>query len=389
MVEKRIKGKVLLELKGQAALPEEEIRSRIVEEVLKDREAGELSLAERQGVIRRIFQSLCRYDVISDLLEDPEVTEIMINGPGSIFTERQGQLVREVRAFESAEGLENIIQSMVGRMDRIVNRSRPIADVRLPQGSRVSVVLPPVAPEGPVVTIRKFRGDFLEMGDLIRLGTLNKAAADLLASLVASRWNIFISGGTSSGKTTFLNLLAGFIPKEERIITIEDSAELSIPNIPNLVRLEARGGNLEGGGAVSLGDLIRAALRMRPDRIIVGEVRGGEAADMLTAMNTGHEGSLSTGHANSAGDMLLRLEAMLLSGGVFQSAVARRLIRSALDLVVHLSREGGRRLLQGIWEVEKEGQGLGLRPLMLRDSQGELVPVGSPGRKEGKGWSKA
>ena len=388
-MEKRIKGKVLLNLKGQGVLPEGEIRCRIVEKVLKDQEAGELSLAERQGLIRRIFQSLCRFDVISDLLEDPEVTEIMINGPGSIFTERKGCLVREPQSFENADSLENIIQSMVGRMDRIVNRSRPIADVRLSQGPRVSVVLPPVAPEGPVVTIRKFRGDFLDMGDLIRLGTLNKEAADLLAGLVASRWNIFISGGTSSGKTTFLNLLAGFIPKEERIITIEDSAELSIPNIPNLVRLEARGGNLEGAGAISLGDLIRAALRMRPDRIIVGEVRGPEAADMLTAMNTGHEGSLSTGHANSGADMLLRLEAMLLSGGVFQSEVARRLIRSALDLVVHLSREGGRRLLQGIWEVEKEGGELGLRPLMLRDSHGELVRTGTPGRKEGKEWEKA
>ena len=388
-MEKRIKGKVLLNLKGQGVLPEGEIRCRIVEEVLKDQEAGELSLAERQGLIRRIFQSLCRFDVISDLLEDPEVTEIMINGPGSIFTERKGCLVREPQSFENADSLENIIQSMVGRMDRIVNRSRPIADVRLSQGPRVSVVLPPVAPEGPVVTIRKFRGDFLDMGDLIRLGTLNKEAADLLAGLVASRWNIFISGGTSSGKTTFLNLLAGFIPKEERIITIEDSAELSIPNIPNLVRLEARGGNLEGAGAISLGDLIRAALRMRPDRIIVGEVRGPEAADMLTAMNTGHEGSLSTGHANSGADMLLRLEAMLLSGGVFQSEVARRLIRSALDLVVHLSREGGKRLLQGIWEVEKEGREMGLRPLMLRDSHGELVRTGTPGRKEGKEWEKA
>jgi pilus assembly protein CpaF len=288
--------------------------------------------------VLRLFHSYRGLDVLQPLMEDAAVTEIMVNGHKDIFIERQGIISRHPDRFESEEKLEDIIQTIVAKVNRIVNQGTPIVDARLPDGSRVHVVLPPASLSGPSMTIRKFPEKPMQMDDLIHKGSLTKEAAELLQSLVESGYNIFISGGTGSGKTTFLGALAASIPAEERIITIEDSAELQIRNIPNLVSLETRNANTEGKGEIPIRDLIRASLRMRPNRIIVGEVRGAEALDMLQAMNTGHDGSLSTGHANSAADMLSRLETMVLSCASLPVEVIRKQISSAIDIMIHLSR---------------------------------------------------
>lgn len=381
-MEKRIKEQILEELKTNPYLREEEIKDRIIDQVLLESKDQQWTMVERNQVISKIFYSLCRYDVIQELLEDREISEIMINGPQDIFIERQGRLYREERAFESEEQLENILQTMVGKMNRSVNQSQPITDVRLEDGSRVNVVLKPVAIEGPVVTIRKFSKEFMTMEDLIRQGSLTNEAMEFLRILIACRYNIFISGGTSSGKTTFLNLLATFIPGDERIITIEDSAELDIRNIPNLVRLEVRTNNLEGEGGITIRSLIKTALRMRPDRIIVGEVRGEEAFDMLTAMNTGHDGSLSTGHANSARDMLLRLETMVVVGSGLGEEVAKKLIHSSIEVLVHLSREHNKRKVVGIYELNKEEGKELLNPIFVRKGGKTLEKIGEIQNRE-------
>lgn len=297
----------------------------------------ELALKEKLYLRTAVFDSFRRLDLLSELLDDPGITEIMINSPDEIFVERKGQMERWNKAFQSAEQLSDLIQQIVSRINRAVNTKSPIVDARLEDGSRVHVVLPPIALKGPTVTIRKFP-EPITMDKLIQLESLNEEAADFLKSLVRASYNIFISGGTNSGKTTFLNALSQYIPKRERIITIEDSAELQIQEVENLVSLESRNANAEGEGAINISDLIKASLRMSPNRIIVGEVRGKECLDMLNAMNTGHDGSISTGHGNSSRDMLRRMETMVLQGADLPLSSIRNMIASAIEIMVHLGR---------------------------------------------------
>lgn len=297
----------------------------------------DLALREKLYLRSAVFDSFRRLDLLSELLDDGTVSEIMINGPKEIFVERKGRMERWQGSFQSEEQLADLIQQIVSRINRAVNTKSPIVDARLEDGSRVHVVLPPIALKGPTVTIRKFP-EPITMKKLIQLESLPEEASQFLQTLVRSSYNIFISGGTNSGKTTFLNALSQYIPKEERIITIEDSAELQIQSVENLVSLETRNANAEGEGAVSISDLIKASLRMSPNRIIVGEVRGKECLDMLNAMNTGHDGSISTGHANSSTDMLKRMETMVLQGADLPLPSIRNMIASAIEIMVHLGR---------------------------------------------------
>ena len=297
----------------------------------------DLALREKLYLRSAVFDSFRRLDLLSELLDDGTVSEIMINGPKEIFVERKGRMERWQGSFQSEEQLADLIQQIVSRINRAVNTKSPIVDARLEDGSRVHVVLPPIALKGPTVTIRKFP-EPITMKKLIQLESLTEEASQFLQALVRSSYNIFISGGTNSGKTTFLNALSQYIPKEERIITIEDSAELQIQSVENLVSLETRNANAEGEGAVSIYDLIKASLRMSPNRIIVGEVRGKECLDMLNAMNTGHDGSISTGHANSSTDMLKRMETMVLQGADLPLPSIRNMIASAIEIMVHLGR---------------------------------------------------
>lgn len=298
-----------------------------------------LSIAEKAGLTDEIFSSIRGFGILDGILNDDTITEVMINGAKEIFIEKSGKLIHLSDEFESEEKLQDIVQRIVALAGREVNQANPIVDTRLPDGSRVNVVLPPISLKGAIVTIRKFSKEPMTIEKLIEYGSLTPQIADVLKLLVKAKYNIFICGGTGSGKTTFLNAISNFIPSDERIITIEDSAELQIANIENLVSLETRNANTAGVGQISIRDLIKSALRMRPDRIIVGEVRGAEALDMLQAMNTGHDGSLSTGHANSTRDMLSRLETMVLTGaeGLPLEAV-RQQIASAVDIIIHLSR---------------------------------------------------
>ena len=297
----------------------------------------DLALREKLYLRSAVFDSFRRLDLLSELLDDGTVSEIMINGPKEIFVERKGRMERWQGSFQSEEQLADLIQQIVSRINRAVNTKSPIVDARLEDGSRVHVVLPPIALKGPTVTIRKFP-EPITMKKLIQLESLTEEASQFLQTLVRSSYNIFISGGTNSGKTTFLNALSQYIPKKERIITIEDSAELQIQSVENLVSLETRNANAEGEGAVSISDLIKASLRMSPNRIIVGEVRGKECLDMLNAMNTGHDGSISTGHANSSTDMLKRMETMVLQGADLPLPSIRNMIASAIEIMVHLGR---------------------------------------------------
>ena len=347
-----IREQVMADL-GSGAFTSDNEAAEAIDRAIKDRAYGlKLTLTERLRLKKRIFDSMKKLDVLQELLEDRHVTEIMINSHEEIFMERDGRMERWAGSFESREKLEDMIQQIVSRINRRVNTSVPIADARLPDGSRVHIVLPPVALKGPTITIRKFP-EVIEMDKMIRYGTVTYEAAAFLKKLVAAGYNIFISGGTGSGKSTFLNALTQYIPPDERIITIEDSAELKIRHIPNLVSLETRDANFEGEGEISMAMLIRAALRMRPDRIIVGEVRGAEALDMLTAMNTGHDGSLSTGHANSTEDMLTRLESMVLMAAELPLRAIRDQISAGIDIMVHLSRmpDKSRKVME-ISEVE-------------------------------------
>lgn len=298
-----------------------------------------ISIQERVQIIDRVYSSIRGLGLLDSILKDDNITEVMINGPENIFIEKNGKLQKLNEKFESERRLEDIIQKIVGIAGREVNQANPIVDTRLPDGSRVNVVLPPISLVGPIVTIRKFSKTPMTMEQLIKYGSITPEIAELLKYFVKAKYNIFVSGGTGSGKTTFLNALSNYIPKEERIITIEDSAELQVAGIDNLVSMETRNSNTSGVGEVTIRDLIKSSLRMRPERIIVGEVRGPEALDMLQAMNTGHDGSLSTGHANSSQDILSRLETMVLTGaeGLPLDAV-RQQIASSLDIIIHLSR---------------------------------------------------
>lgn len=298
-----------------------------------------LNFREKRSIETAVFEAIRGLGVLGQIITDSDITEVMINGYQDIFIEKNGQLRKLENHFESRQELETIITKFVSQAGRVVNESEPIVDTHLSDGSRVNVVMPPVALNGPIVTIRRFPKEAMTVRKLIEYGSITPEVAEFLALLVRARYNIFVSGGTGSGKTTFLNALSNFIPSDERIITIEDSAELQIKSITNLVRLETRNAGPDGSGAITIKDLIKSALRMRPDRIVVGEVRGAEALDMLQAMNTGHDGSLSTGHANSTYDMLSRLETMVLQGaaGLPLEAI-RQQIGSAVDIVIHLSR---------------------------------------------------
>ena len=332
-----------------------------------------ISIRQKEELRSRLYNSIKKLDILQELLDDDEITEIMVNGTECIFYEKQGRIKKWDRQFESEEKLADIAQRIAAMSNRMVNETSPIVDTRLNDGSRVNIVLPPVAIDGPVITIRKFYDTPLTIERLIELGSITPEASCFLEKLVKSRYNIFISGGTGSGKTTFLNVLSDYIPSDERVITIEDSAELQLHNISNMVRLEARMANAEGGNAVSIRDLIKSSLRMRPDRIVVGEVRGAEALDMLQAMNTGHDGSLSTGHGNSPKDMLTRLETMVLMGMSMPVDAIRTQIASAIDIIVHLARQRdkSRKVVQ-IAEVGNYQNGeFELRPLFKYVEKGE------------------
>lgn len=369
----RLRERLLESLDGYREVRDEEIYRSIDNLILEMGAEVYIRLSERSELRTELFNSVRRLDILQELIDDDSVTEIMVNGTDGIFIERGGRLSLWEKNFFSRERLEDIAQQIVGKCNRIVNESVPIVDARLDNGARVNIVMPPVALNGPVITIRRFPDEPIGMDQLIRWGTVTQEAVAFLERLVRSGYNIFISGGTGSGKTTFLNALSRYIPGDERIITIEDNAELQIQGIKNLVRLEARGANTEGEKEITIRDLIRSSLRMRPDRILIGEVRGGEAIDLLQALNTGHDGSISTGHANSPQDMLSRLETMVLMGLELPLQAVRRQIASGIDIIVHLGRirDKSRRVLQ-ILEVLGYDIGTGeIRTQVLFDFEEE------------------
>ena len=346
-------------------LTDEEILEEIDTLILERMRDSCLSLKEKVQLRQELFHSVRKLDVLQELIEDETVTEIMVNGPDAIFVERAGKLSRWEKTFTSGEKLEDVIQQIVGKCNRVVNESMPIVDARLENGARVNAVVRPVALNGPILTIRRFPDTPITMEKLIALGSLPAECAEFLKTLVRARYSMVIGGGTGSGKTTFLGALSNFIPSDERLITIEDNAELKIQGIENLVRLEAKMANTEGATSVTIRDLIKTALRMRPDRIVVGEVRGGEAVDMLQALNTGHEGSLSTAHANSAEDMLSRLETMTLMGVDLPLEAIRRQIASGVDILIHLGRmrDKSRKVLEVTEVCGFENGEIQIRPL--------------------------
>lgn len=343
-----LKEKIYERLNLSAETDDIQLKEMITQCVRRDEKCQYISLEERSSLETDLFNAIRKFDVLQEFLEDDTITEIMINGKDHIFLEKDGHITQSDRQFESDAKLEDIAQKIAALSNRIVNESVPIVDTRLENGSRVNIVLPPVAIDGPVITIRKFYRKPLTMEDLVHMDSITEEAARFLELAVRAKLNIFICGGTGSGKTTFLNILSNYIPKDERVITIEDSAELQLTGIHNLVRLEARNANVEGKNAISIRDLIRTSLRMRPDRIVVGEVRGEETLDMIQAMSTGHDGSLSTGHGNSPRDMMARLETMVLMGMDMPVEAIRQQIASAIHLIVHLGRlrDKSRRVLQ-------------------------------------------
>ncbi len=353
----QLHARILARLDMTRDMEDEELTELIYEVLQEVSQEEYLPLDQKTMLGKELFNAFRKLDLLQEFLEDDDITEIMINGTQNIFIEKAGRISQSDKRFLSADKLEDVIQQIVAGSNRLVNEASPIVDARLADGSRVNVVLPPVALNGPIVTIRKFAKEVITMNKLMEWQSINSEVSGFLASLVAAGYNIFISGGTGSGKTTFLNALSQYIPKNERIITIEDNAELQIQNIKNLVRLEARNANVEGTGEVTIRDLLNSALRMRPDRIIVGEVRSAEAIDMLQALNTGHDGSLSTGHANSPKDMISRLETMVLMGMDLPLPAIERQIASGLDIIVHLGRlrDKSRKVLEvtevlGYWD---------------------------------------
>lgn len=335
---RRLRRMLMEQLDLSRELTDTEILEAIDELILNQLRETCMGLKEKVELRQELFYSVRKLDVLQELIEDETVTEIMVNGPDTIFVERGGKLTKWHKSFTSREKLEDVIQQIVGKCNRVVNESAPIVDARLDNGARVNAVIYPVALNGPILTIRRFPEHPITMEKLISLGSITKGCADFLKKLVQARYSMVIGGGTGSGKTTFLAALSEYIPSDERLITVEDNAELRIQGIDNLVRLEAKMANTQGAASVTIRDLIKTALRMRPDRIIVGEVRGGEAMDMLQALNTGHEGSLSTAHANSSRDMLSRLETMTLMGVELPLEAIRRQIASGVDILIHLGR---------------------------------------------------
>ena len=374
----QLKDEIMLQIDLSREVADEEIEELIDEAIIKKSQEGYISLSARLELRRSVFDSIRKKGIIQQLIDDPHVTEIMINGYKSAFYERDGELFEWDNCFASKEELEDVIQQIAAYSNRVVNESSPIVDARLENGSRVNIVMAPVALNGPIVTIRRFPEKPITMEDLIRFGAITVEASEFVKKLVKSGYNIFVSGGTGSGKTTFLNAMSQFIPKETRIITIEDSAELQILGIPNLVRLETRNANVEGCEPITIRDLIKSSLRMRPDRIIVGECRDGAAFDFLQAANTGHDGSLSTGHANSAKDMISRLEMMVLMSGMeFPLAAIRRQIASAVDIIIHLGRlrDKSRKVLEIVEVSGFEDGEVVTKPLFQYDN-GRLRKIG-------------
>lgn len=368
-----LRSKIRDEIDFRDSMSDAELMSKTEAAVFEWCERNPMTASDKVKLVRRLYHSFRGMDVLQPLMDDPAVSEIMINSHTEVYVERHGVLTLMPGAFESRERLEDLIQSVVAGVNRVVNESSPIVDARLKDGSRVNIVLPPVALKGPCMTIRKFPDKPMTMEKLIELQSVSAEAAEFLQELVEAKYNMFISGGTGTGKTTFLNALSQFIPSDERIITIEDSAELQIRTVPNLVSLETRNANTEGKGEISIRDLIRSSLRMRPNRIVVGEVRGGEALDMLQAMNTGHEGSVSTGHSNNCQDTISRLETMVLSAAELPLSVIRGQIASAIDIMIHLSRYRDRsRRVSEISEVIGVEQGeVKLNPLFRFREDGE------------------
>ncbi|MGN0373872.1 MAG: CpaF family protein [Butyrivibrio sp.] len=380
-----IKNKVMEAINPAKEIGEEEILNVIDGVFVQESDNLSLSASEKIRYRRQLFNDIKKLDILQELIDDESITEIMVNGWDKIFYERKGHIERWDKHFESPKNLTDIVQRIAGNSNKIINEAIPISDTRLSDGSRVNIVMNPVAIEGPVITIRKFYNTPLSMEKLIDMGSISAEAADFLKNLVLAGYNIFISGGTGSGKTTFLNALSNFIPKHERVITIEDSAELKLTSVDNLVRMEARKANIEGKNEITIRDLIKSALRMRPDRIVVGEVRGSEVIDMLTAMNTGHDGSLSTGHGNGPEDMMLRLETMFLMGMEMPLSAIRRQIVSAIDAVVHLGRlrDGSRKILS-ISEMDgADEKGIHLRHIY------KFAEEGTDENNKVKGYLKA
>ncbi|MCI9138408.1 MAG: CpaF family protein [Lachnospiraceae bacterium] len=352
---------------------DEEIMETIDRIILEKKKEVYFTIKERKLIRKELFYSIRKLDMLQELVDSPEITEIMVNGTQNVFVERGGSIFQWENKFEEKEKLEDVIQQIVAKTNRVVNETSPIVDTRLEDGSRVNAVLSPVALNGPILTIRRFPDNPFSMEQLIQYGSLSQEAADFLRLLVIAKYNIFISGGTGSGKTTFLNALAQYIPEDERIITIEDSAELQIRGIPNLVSLETRNKNNEGCREITIRDLIKASLRMRPDRIIIGEVRGGEALDMLQAMNTGHDGSLSTGHGNSSQDMLSRLETMVLMGSDLPLQAIRRQISGGIDIIIHLGRirDKSRKVLEITEVIGYKNKEIVISPIFMFEETGE------------------
>lgn len=380
----QLHARILEEMDMTREMEDEELMQ-LIYRVLQEVSAQEyLSLAEKSFLGRELFNAFRKLNILQEFLEDEDITEIMINGTQNIFFEKDGRIYQSDKRFVSREKLEDVVQQIAAGSNRLVNEASPIVDARLLDGSRVNIVLPPIAIDGPIVTIRKFSKEAITMKQLIAWESISREVSAFLATLVAAGYNIFISGGTGSGKTTFLNALSQSIPKTERIITIEDNAELQIQDVPNLVRLEARNANVEGSGAVTIRDLIKSALRMRPDRLIVGEVRSAEAIDMLQAMNTGHDGSLSTGHANSPKDMLSRLETMVLMGMELPLPAIQRQIASGVDVIVHLGRlrDKSRKVLEVTEVLGYIGGEIQLQTLYQYEETGE-----KEGRIQGE-WRK-
>lgn len=376
-ITEKIRTEVLEQMDLSRDMEDEEIVELIGRVASRQLKKQALSIQERLRIEQQVFNSLRKLDALQELIDDENVSEIMVNGPKNIFYEKIGKVYRANQSFSSEEKMQDIIQQIVGRHNRVVNLSNPIVDTRLADGSRVNIVLSPISLDGSAITIRKFPKQPLNMEQLIAKGAISESAADLLRQLVRAKYSLLISGGTSSGKTTFLNALSQYIPEDERVITIEDSAELQIQGVHNLVRLETRNANMEGVTAITIRDLIRSALRMRPDRIIVGECRGAEAFDMLQALNTGHDGGLSTAHGNSAVDILSRLEMMVLMGMELPLTAIRQQIASGIDIIVHLARlsDKSRRVVE-ISEVDgiMENQ-IVLRPLYRLEQEGDCYEL--------------
>ena len=383
----QMQQKVLEELAVCGSISDEELLCSIDEIICREGRQRHFSLRQKLQIRKEIYNAIRGLDLIQELLEDDTVTEIMVNGYQDIFVEQNGKIRRYEKSFSSEEKLNDIIQKMVSSANRVVNETTPVVDARLADGSRINVVLPPVSLIGPVVTIRKFPEQFT-VKQLIEKGSVSEECASFLKSLVEARYNLFISGGTGAGKTTFLNALSHYIPENERIITIEDSAELQL-DIPNMVRMEARNRNMEGKNEIKIRDLIRTALRMRPDRIIVGEVRSDEALDMLQAMNTGHDGSISTGHANSPVDMLTRLEMMVLMAAEIPLAAVKSQIASAIDILIHLERfrDGSRKVVSVEEVIGYQNGEICIQPLFSYDREkGELYRTEHQMAQKEKMW---